>query len=205
MSKALRTTPVIAALAAVAAVLAACGTAGPPHVTYVLGTPAPASASVEPLAGRPLVEVRPVRVPDYLDMTDILVRKSTNEMAPSPTGRWGERLSVGVTRALTLDLARQLPGFNVAAIEEPERPARLVLADVESFEPRADGSVILVARWRVLDGAGRTTLAGERVALTEPVAGPGDAAIVAAMTRAVEAFAARVADGVRGTMRHDGR
>ena len=138
-------------------------------------------------------------VPDHLDVSDILVRRAGNVVAPSPAGRWGERLSVGVTRAVAAGLVRHLPGFVVTATAPAERPARQVLAEVEAFEPRADGIVVLVARWRVLDGAGRETLAGERVSSAQPVAGTGDGAVVAAMTRAVEGFAERVAAGVRRT------
>ena len=184
---------------ALALTLAACGKAGPPPVTYVLGTPATGAQRVEPLTGRPVVEVKPVLVPDYLDVSDILVRQAENIVVSSPTGRWGERLSVGVTRALAAGLVRHLPGLVVTSTAPAERPARQVLAEVEAFEPHAGGSVVLVARWRVLDGPGRETLAGERASSAQPIAGAGDAAVVAAMTRAVEGFAERVAAGVRRT------
>src|SRR3546814_6599396 len=81
---------------AAALALAACGTAGPPPVTYVLGESAIAEHGAEPLAGRPVVEVKPVLVPDYLDVSDILIRGAEHVVVPSLTGRWGERLSVGV-------------------------------------------------------------------------------------------------------------
>ena len=181
--------------------LAGCGPSGPPPVTYVLGTPAPATASAEPLIGRPVVEVKPVLVPDYLDVSDLLVRQSENAMVPSQTGRWGERLSVGMTRALALELAGRLPGFVVSTNVSAERPVRQVVADVETFQPRSNRSVVLVVRWRVLDGAGRNTLAGERVSLTEQVGGSGDAAAAAAMTRAITDLAQRIAAGIRGTLR----
>ena len=48
------------AVAAVALGLAACGTGGSPPVTYVLGTPPAAQNNVEPLVGRPVLEVKPV-------------------------------------------------------------------------------------------------------------------------------------------------
>ncbi|MBX6376452.1 MAG: membrane integrity-associated transporter subunit PqiC, partial [Acetobacteraceae bacterium] len=106
-----------AALGAAGLVLAACGlTSGPPPVTYVLGTPAPAADGVESLTGKPVIEVKPVLVPDYLDVADIMIRQADNVVAPSPTGRWGERLSVGVTRALTLGLARRLPQYMVSVL-----------------------------------------------------------------------------------------
>jgi uncharacterized lipoprotein YmbA len=192
-----RTTAATSALGILGFALAACGPAGPPPLTYVLGTPAPGAQSVEPLTGRPVIEVKPVLVPDYLDVSDILVRQAANVVAPSPTGRWGERLSVGVTRALAAALKRRLSGYIVTITTPVERPVRQVLAEIETFEPRPDGAIVLVARWRALDGAGRETLGGERVSLTEPIAGPGDAAVVAAMTQAIDDFAGRIAAGLR--------
>jgi uncharacterized protein len=190
-----------AAVGALALALAACGITGSPPVTYVLGLPATGAEQVEPLTRRPVIELKPVLVPDYLDVSDILVRRAENVMAPSPTGRWGERLSVGIMRALAAGLVRRLPGYDVTATAPVEQPARQIVVDVETFESRTGGSVVLVAKWRALDGAGRSTLAGERVSLVQPIAGVGDAAIVAAMTHAVEDFAERVADGIRHTAR----
>ncbi|MBV9247719.1 MAG: membrane integrity-associated transporter subunit PqiC [Acetobacteraceae bacterium] len=103
-----------------------------------------------------------------------------------------------MTRALTQGLVRRLPGF-IVTNESAGRPARQVLAEIETFEPRANGSVVLVAQWRVLDGSGRERLSGERVSLVEPIASSGDAATAAAMTAAIEDFADRVAAGVQRT------
>lgn len=185
-----------AAAASLALGFAACRAPGPLPTTYVLGTPSPGVERVEPLLNRPVIEVKQVLVPDYLDTSDLQIRKGPNAVAPSPTGRWGERLSVGITRALAASLTRRLPGYAIAVRSQVERPQRQVLVDVEDFEAPPDGAVVLVARWRVLDGTGRDTLAGERVSLTAPIAGSGDAAIVAAMTAAVEDLAARVAAGI---------
>jgi uncharacterized lipoprotein YmbA len=177
--------------------LTGCGLSGAPPVTYVLGRAAGGGGGFEPLVGRAVIEVKRVLVPDYLDVSDIMIRRSEHVVAASPTGRWGDRLSVGVTRALTADLARRLPAFVVTATPPVERPAWQVLVEVEAFEPRADATVILVARWRLVDGAGRDLLAGERVSLMVPVGGGDDAAMVAAMARAVDALAERIATGVR--------
>lgn len=187
----------LAMLGATGLALAACGLSGPAPVAYVLGTPARDDERVRPLAGRPVVEVKPVLVPDYLDTSDIQLRREGNVVAPSTTGRWAERLSAGITRALAAELTRRLPNLVVATTVPAERPARQVLAEIQSFEPRSDGVVVLVGRWRVLDGAARDTLAGESVSLTAPLAGQGDAEVVAAMTRLVEELAGRIAEGVR--------
>ncbi len=185
--------------AALGLALAGCGTAGPPPVTYVLGAPIAAAEGVQPLAGRPVIEVKPVLVPDYLDISDIMVRQAGNVVTASSTGRWGERLSVGVTRALADGLAARLPGFVVTTTTPEAQPARQILVEVETFEPRTDGTVALVAQWRALDGGGRSTLAGQRVSLAEPLADSDDAAVVAAMTRAIESLAGTMAAGLTRT------
>jgi uncharacterized lipoprotein YmbA len=165
----------------------------------VLGSPPPAIASVEPLPGRPVIELQRVLVPDYLDVSDIMVRQSANVVAPSHAGRWGERLSVGVTRALAFDLSRRLPDF-VVATTPVGTPTFQALVAIEDFAPRADGTVVLLARWRVMDDASRRTLAGERISLTDRAAKSDDAAIAAVMTRQVDDLAARLAAGVRQAM-----
>jgi uncharacterized lipoprotein YmbA len=72
-----------------------------------------------------------------------------------------------------------------------------VLVEVESFEPRADGSVVLAARWQVMARASGEPQAGQRLSIVEKASGPGDAAIAAAMTQAVDALAGHIAGGIR--------
>jgi uncharacterized lipoprotein YmbA len=146
-----------------------------------------------------VIEVKPVLVPDYLDVTDIVMRRGANQLVPSQTGRWGERLSVGITRALAADLRRRLPGYVITTAPLVERPSRQVLVEVEGFEPRADGSVVLAARWRVVAGSSGEPQAGERVSIVEKLSAPGDAGIAAAMTQAVDALAGHIVGGIRGS------
>ena len=162
------------------------------------------SASAQPLIGRPVVEVKPALLPDYLDVSDLMVRRSDNVVAPSLTGRWGERLSVGVTRALTLDLQQRLPGLVVTRFAPLDRPTLQVFVEIDDFEPRADGMVVLVARWRLVDPASLVLLAGERVSLTEPRPGSSDASMAAGMSRAVDDLAAPVAAAVRAALARSG-
>ena len=180
----------------ISSALTGCGSAGPPPVTYVLGPPPPITTSTEPLIGRPVIELKRVTVPDYLDVSDIMVRQSANVLAPSPTGRWGERLSVGVTRALAFDLSIRLPHF-IVTTTPGDGSAFEILVEIEDFAPRADGTVVLLARWRLLGETAHRTLAGERVSLADRAAGSDDAAIAAAMTREVDDLAARVAAGIQ--------
>ena len=92
--------------------LAGCGSGPPPRV-YVLGAAVNPIPGVTSEAGLPVVELKPVSLPDYLDTTDIQLRDGQNELKSSATGRWGERLSVGIAAALREDLTKQVPGIVV--------------------------------------------------------------------------------------------
>jgi uncharacterized lipoprotein YmbA len=96
----------------------------------------------------------------------------------------GERLSVGATRALTSDLQERLSGVLVTNTAPLDRPALQVIAELETFEPQADGTVILVARWRLVNTASHRVLASERVSLTESNSGATDSAMAAGCTPA---------------------
>jgi uncharacterized lipoprotein YmbA len=170
-------------------------------VTYILVPPAAEANNAELLLGRPVIDLQPVLVPDYLDTSDLLVRREANIVVASATGRWGERLSVGVNRALAQGLMRRLPDFAVTTSKSAERPRCAILVDIESFETYADRPVVLVARWSVMTGSTANTIAGERVSLAEPVPAANDSEIVAAMSRAVEHLADRIAAGIRGVGR----
>jgi uncharacterized lipoprotein YmbA len=146
-----------------------------------------------------VIEVPPVRVPDYLDTTDLLVREG-NQLVPSKTGRWAERLSVGVTRDLAASLAARLPNVSVTTAAPVEPPLRQVLVDVTNFETSANREIVLVARWTITDGAGRATLVSERTALVEPLASMNDSVVVAAMSHQVEELADRIAAAVQHSL-----
>jgi len=101
--------------------LLGCSSSPPPSV-YVLSAmanPVPGAGSE---AGRPVLDLKPVTLPDYLDTTDIFLRDGQNELKSSRTGRWGERLSVGIGRALSEDLTARMPGIEVVQ-GEPVEPA----------------------------------------------------------------------------------
>jgi ABC-type uncharacterized transport system auxiliary subunit len=78
-----------------------------------------------------------------------------------------------------------------------DRPALQVIAELETFEPQADGTVILVARWRLVNTASHRVLASERVSLTEPNSGATDSAMAAGMSRALADLSAHIAQVVR--------
>ena len=180
--------------------LVTCSTPGPLPAKYVLGPMPVATATTVSQSALPIVEVERVQLPDYLDTTDILERRG-NQLVSSETGRWGERLSIGMTHALIISLASGLPGMMVTETSPAGRPALQVLVDVAAFESRAEGQVVLVARWVVANGASRRIIAAQQTSLVGSVAGSGDSAVVAAMSHLVEELAAQLAASIQRDLR----
>src|SRR6202044_2808023 len=147
------------------------------------------------VAERPVMQLQRVLIPDYLDTTDILLRVGAHEIHESATGRFGERLSLGVTHALRSDLASRLPLYTIALAQSADTRARQILVNVDAFEVWPTGRCVLVADWTILDADRRASLSAGRGTFTTAAAGvnAGDAAIVAAMADAVRQLADRIA------------
>jgi uncharacterized lipoprotein YmbA len=181
--------------------LVGCDSA-PPRRIFVLSEPALSASDAVVEVGGSAIEVRPVSVPDYLDSTDILVREGQNELKPLSSGAWGERLSIGLTRAMGAALKQRLPGNRVMLTPMPGQPTRQVLIDVEGFDVYPDGRCALTAQWTVLGKNRQPAGASRRGTFNAPASRSRDpatdaAAIVAAMTRAVDQLADSVAATVK--------
>jgi uncharacterized protein len=178
-------------LAAVLAVPPGCG--GPSPQVYVLGdavVDAPVAASQ---MNTPTVEVRPARVPEYLDTTDIVTRGAGGLIVPSQSGRWGERFSIGLTRAVAAALTRKLPDLAVTTSARWSEPRWQVAIELEAFDVQPAGSSSLAATWTILEVQRRRKLAEERVVLTANGTYRNDAEVVAVMDRQVNELAERIA------------
>jgi len=169
------------------------GCAGPPDPrSYVLGDPPEPLPATTDQSGRPVIRLLPVSVPDYLDTRDIQLRSGQNEVTASSTGRWAERLSVGVTHALTAALTAHLPGADIVADQPDVPPAQRITVDVQTFEIRPDGHCLLTVRWVVASGDGGRVLRWVRASFVEQATDTSDAAVAAAMSRAIDRLAAQI-------------
>jgi uncharacterized lipoprotein YmbA len=181
---------------------------GPARAIYVFEGREKSISTLTTDAGRPVVEVKPVLVPDYLDTTDILVRDGTHQLKASPTGLWGERLSVGITNAVAIDLASRMPGIVVEQDGSGQQPVSTVLISVTSFDVWPDHRCVLTASWTFLGKAQNNVRGGEQTTIVTPVGGPpdhlADPAVVAAMSEAVHELTDRVATDLTQTLNKPG-
>ena len=182
-----------------AALMAGGCMGGPASQIYVMSTAAVAERTAMTDGSIPALQVELATLPAFLDNSDILVRRGPHALDSSSTGRWGERLSSGITHALAADLARRLPGYRVM-LGPPETAAgsRLRL-EVDSFDVQPDGRCVLAASWAIVQRAGAAPPAVGRGVFATPAAGVShvdDGVLV----RAMAATVAQLADAIAGTL-----
>lgn len=185
------------AVIALVSLFAGCAS-HPSRNIYVLNSANNSAVSAAGVAAAPVLQLQRVLVPDYLDTTDIFLRVDQHELQASHTGRWGERLSVGITHALRADLADRLPKETVSVGKTTDRSARQILVTVDAFDVWADGHCVLKANWS-LEMEDRAVVKNGQGTFTAPVAGAmaGDGAIVSSMANAVGQLADSIASAVK--------
>ena len=156
----------VAVVAGLALVSAACVLKHSTHARlYVLRavTPAAASAGSGPAdssasTGRraAVLGVQRVSVPAWMDRPEIIARTGKGEILPDPLARWGEPVTRGIQRVVTENLAALLPDRHVTAAPYGVRQVVDHRLDVQVTEcaRQADGTVLLEARWAILDPDG---------------------------------------------------
>ena len=178
------------------ALLAACATA-PPRLMLLSNDIAvpPAAAAMQ----RPMLVVRTVTMPEYLDRRSIIYRSSDSELKRFPEQVWAERLGESVTRWMALQLAADLPGYEVQAFgaASEKAPTLALNMELQSFEPdgTAGGAATLHLRgsWHL---AGANVTDG-RIAADVPMSTLDAAATVAAMRTAL----LQASDGIAAQIR----
>ena len=181
--------------AALTSVVAGC-ISGRARQIYVLSDAVDAPPDNKAVAGRTELQLERVLVPDYLDSTDILSRAGEHELHASSSGRWGERLSLGIMHALWADLAIRLPQDRVTLARPVEKSAWQILVNVDAFDVWPNGHCVLAANWRILDTDRTVVLAAGRGTFIVPPDGsgkPSDGAVVSAMADALRQLAASIA------------
>jgi uncharacterized protein len=184
---------------ALVAIVAGCMSQGARRHVYALDAALDTPTTPEAAAGGAELQLERVLVPDYLDTTDLQLRVGAHEIRESSTGRFGERLSLGITHALRSDLAVQLPTDSIA-LAPAEKSARQILVTVEALDVWPSGRCVLVANWTILDGDRRAALTTGRGTFVTASRGgdlSSDATIVAAMADAVGQLAQRIASAAR--------
>jgi uncharacterized lipoprotein YmbA len=144
---------------------------------------------------RRVVELRSVGLPRYLDRAEILRAAGPNRLDLLSGDRWGEPLAEMIGRVLGQDLTQRLPGSTVFSTGGALSIDSDAVAEVEiqRFEQEEGGPVLLLAQLAV-QAVPRGRRTARMVRIQAPVEGPGTAALVAAMSRALGQLADALAE-----------
>lgn len=189
--------PLIAA-AATLVLLWGCSSAPVTHY-YVLSPTAQAPA--QPAQASIAVVIKDVRLPQYLERPQIVIRGGDHRLQVVENEQWAGNLREDMTRVLAENLGRLLQSDRVIAAPHDLRlqPDVRVEVEVLRFERDAGGRVQLSAHWWVTRGSDATLLASPGVTLFGEPLGAGAAyeAVVASMSAVYGELAQAIARSIR--------
>jgi uncharacterized lipoprotein YmbA len=177
----MKTAPLFLGLAA-GLFAAGCGTTKPARFFQL--NPDPPLARSEPVPGTPPWTLRNVRLPRYLDRSQMILRLSAHAISLDEYNRWAEPLDAGVTRLLR--------PFNGAVGAEPW----LVDLELVLFDVDASGNAILEASWQARPPRSGPPAAGS-FARTRKAAGPDPGEQAAALSELILELGAEIGKGLR--------
>jgi len=187
----------MAILGTVLIVLAGCATTQPARFFVLSPMSGPDEAT--PVAGGEELSlgIGPIRIPEYLDRTPIVIRTSGNAIDLEEFDRWGEPLADNIARVVGEDLATLL-GTNRVAIYPWDRRRAVdyqLEVDILQFDRDPDGTAILRGRWSLKDGK-RSVLMTKKSLIRITPEGPDTEALVAALSRCLADFSREVAAAI---------
>lgn len=171
----------------------------PPTRLYTLTALAPPdggqrTASTQGLA----IGVGPVELPEYVDRPQIMTGDGGNELRRAEFDQWAEPLGTNFTRVLATNLSKLLATDRVAMFPwmGPVPLDYQVVVEVTQFLGNPNGSVSLVALWRVLGKDGREALVSRQSSFTESTGSQDYNALAAAMSRTVASLSRDIATAI---------
>ncbi|WP_337249220.1 PqiC family protein [Gluconobacter sphaericus] len=168
------------------------GCAAPPVQFYTLGAPAITQNTAALPASAPVLSVSHVTLPDYIDSQDILIRHG-DQLDRSPNGRWGSRLSQGVTDLLAAHLGQDWPGYAVTTQPLAETPALRLAVNISRLDLNSSGQGALTADWALIPSDEHQPVQRSRASFTSQGSVTTDSGKVALTRTLVEQLAARIA------------
>jgi uncharacterized protein len=176
-----------------ALLLAGCSNT-PAHL-YTLNPTAMPPASADLRLSNIAVVLGPVSIPGIVDLQQIVVRNSANQVSVDEFNRWASPLRNNISLVVADNIAVLLGTPNVSSALTLTADYRVAI-DVQSFESTPGDAARLSALWtvrRVKDGAtttGRTTT-------RETSSDQGYAALAAAHSRCLGRLSADIAEAIR--------
>lgn len=141
------------------------------------------------------IGIGPVRMPDYLDRPEIVIRGKENEIIVAEFDRWAGQFKDSFLRVFSENLSEMLSTEKIALY--PWRKTvpidYQVEIDVIQFDGELHGDARLVAFWRLMNKKDNHLIVMRKSRFTEPVKEKSYSEIAAAYNRIIEDFSREIA------------
>ena len=173
-------------------------------LTPVAQTPlAKPQVSADRAAAPVAVVIKDVRLPQYLDRSQIVTRSDGHRLQMSEFEQWGGNLREDMTRVLAVNLGQLLESDRVIAVPFTVRltPDYRVELEVSRFEREAGGRVMLSAHWWITRGADATLIASHEASFSGVPLGEKNSyeALVSSMSAVYGELAQAIARSIRSS------
>ncbi|OGQ85544.1 MAG: hypothetical protein A2512_00805 [Deltaproteobacteria bacterium RIFOXYD12_FULL_56_24] len=149
-------------------------------------------------AGEMVLGIGPVRLPEYLDRTQFVIRLTANRLQVEDSHRWVEPLGENIARVLGENLSALLGVERILLYPWPVSQSSdyQLLVEVLHFENDSDGAARLVARWSVKGKDGGIVLPERRSSHLAPAVSRDQEGLVAALSEALKSFCREIAQAL---------
>lgn len=182
------------------ATISGCGSS-PPVQYYGLDAMDIAYERDEP--GSPILGVGPLRTPDYLSRSQIVMRSGTAELTVDDFHRWVEPIDQALHRIVATNVDALVHGMAVLAF--PYNASfdldYQVIGRIEQFDADESSHAILIVQWSVVGASTDMLVAPRRSRYESRGASPDDAASIAqAMNDCMAQFSRDIASEMERVM-----
>ena len=172
------------------------------------GTPSPYYYTLSPMSDQVVqvktssknhlisVAIAPIKLPDFLDRSQIVTRPSPHTLKMSEFHRWGSSLSSNFVQVLGENLSTLLGTDRIfyprqAEVFPIDYRVRL---NVKAFEGELGKEVVLDVDWVVIDQRRKDVVIMQNTLIRERVKGSDYESFVSAQSRALEALSRQIAN-----------
>ena len=197
--------PVLVVVGVMLLVMSACSPFGSgtqrPTKNYVLNSLYSEENTPQPVADLSDIGilVGPIRMAQYLDRSDVVIRNSSNEIEIAEFSSWAGPLRENFSRVLAENLSLWLNTKKVAIFPG----SRLqffnynVSMNVNRFDGRPGDQSQLRARWVILDKKRKKMLFNDHTVLSQPTENDSIEALVASQSRLIADFSRQIAEVIK--------
>ncbi|MCX5864129.1 MAG: PqiC family protein [Deltaproteobacteria bacterium] len=190
-----------------ALLLAGCARTAPVSYYQLSAMEAARTAPAGAGAGKMVIGIGPVRLPEYLDRPQIVARQSATRLQLADSHRWAEPLGENILRVLGENLSALLGTERILLYpwSSPRATDYQLLVEILHFENESDGAARLVALWSVKGEDGAIVLPERRSSLRISATSQNQEGLVVALNEALGGFCREIAQELTPVLKTSAR